>query len=142
MAAPSDLRTQIAADLNAQPGLAFSGWLSSDYRTDLDVIAAGTMRGQLQLDVAKVDAADSNLNLVECRAVLLLHYRLTAVEAEADYSMAAMVARQERYTDIRTWLGLAAVYKVAEDGPELSTPAQRDGWIISWAVEAMVQLQP
>jgi len=140
MATISALRTGIALWLGVG-GWGHDGTLASDYRTDLFRIPPGEMWSQIQLSVEDVNLDDSNTPRVAVRTRVAIHYRLAVDEAEADYTYGIMAAMLEAFTDVREWRKLAAVYDVAEGGLESEAP-ERDGNVISWAVETSLLLTP
>ena len=109
------------AEFMAEVKQTIEGWpggpvrMASDYRGDLERIAAGATKYQLQAGVAGIDRRDSNFQRTAVNATVLIHRRLVNAFSERAYTESGDLPTYGAFLSDRLWWrSLATVYDVLE----------------------------
>ena len=136
MATPADLLGQIATAVESQ--VSGISRLASDYRSDLEPIAAGGDRYQLRGGpIGKV--SDSNETRTVEHVELIVIHRLGTSETERQYSEDELQTNVAAFIAPTFWRGLAACYGLES---EIEYAVERVGSVISVSLAVDLSVTP
>lgn len=130
-----EVRTKITASLTSLTGQT----TNSDYRSDLDDLAAGATHYQLQFQEQQ-SVRDSNSHIQTCAIELIVSHHLAARYSERAYTESNMLTEMASLLDA-DWWRVASVREVV-NAPQLEQNVEREGNIITWSVLVNVAIIP
>ncbi len=109
MPTPADLLADAATAIASATG---GTRLGSDYRDDLEKVAAGATRFALRGGPSAIDAGDANVSYVVETIELIVRHRLTDPTDERAYTEGAMQTWLASVIDPDFWRALASAHEV------------------------------
>jgi hypothetical protein len=119
---------------------ALSTQASSDYRTDLDDLAAGSTHYRIRHQEQQT-IRDSNQQIQSAALELEISHHLADRFDERAYTEGNMLAHMKELLDKEWWRTLAAVREITS-APEIEEDVERIGNVISWSVLVIVAITP
>ena len=136
MATPAQLLSQIAAGVESQ--ISGISRLASDYRDDLEVIAAGADRYQLRGGPTGKLHDSNESRTVEHVELFILH-RLGAAETERAYTEDELQTNIEAFIAPTFWRGFAACYELESD---IEYGVERVGSVLTVSLTVDLSITP
>lgn len=113
---------------------------NSDYRTDMDDLAAGSTHYRLRFQEQQ-GQDDSNQHIQYAALELEVSHHLSDRFDEVAYTEGDMLAHHEALLDKAWWRTLVSVREVPQ-GPDLELNVSREGNVMSWSILVIVAIVP
>lgn len=110
-----------------------SRMVTSQYRDDLDSVAAGQTRYQIRGQYESDDGRNSQAPKKAVSFVVEFHHKISVGVNEKFHLNADMVTLLAALTGVAFWKTLAGVFEV-RSGPDQAIDVRRDGNVISYGV--------